>query len=222
MTAQEATLTAALQQRFPTAALGVHRYLGQETVLIRRDDLLQVGRFLRDDPAMGFDVLMDLSAVDYLKFGQSQSSSPTLKTPSPLPYYMKPKPAVEPWERLPAPQSDLSAVSGTAQAGAKRQAGLVSNDEYRFDVVYHFYSTRQNLRLRVKVPVPSADPVVDSVTGLWASANWFEREVWDMFGITFAGHPNLRRLLMYEEFVGHPLRKDYPVNKRQPLIGPVT
>ncbi|PYM35065.1 MAG: NADH-quinone oxidoreductase subunit C, partial [Candidatus Rokuibacteriota bacterium] len=56
--------------------------------------------------------------------------------------------------------------------------------------------------------------------GLWPSANWFEREVWDMFGVRFSGHPNLMRLLLYEEFVGHPLRKDYPIDRRQPLIGP--
>jgi NADH-quinone oxidoreductase subunit C len=62
---------------------------------------------------------------------------------------------------------------------------------------------------------------VDSLTGLWAGANWFEREVWDMFGISFIGHPNLKRILMYEEFKGHPLQKDYPVSKRQPIIGPL-
>ncbi|MDP6424883.1 MAG: NADH-quinone oxidoreductase subunit C, partial [Planctomycetota bacterium] len=60
-----------------------------------------------------------------------------------------------------------------------------------------------------------------SLTPLWAGADWLEREVWDMFGIRFQGHPNLKRILMYEEFKGHPLRKDYAVNKRQPLIGPI-
>lgn len=97
----------------------------------------------------------------------------------------------------------------------------VSNDEYRFDLVYHFYSSTLNRRLRLKVPLASADPSVPSLTPLWPGANWFEREVWDMFGVTFAGHPNLRRLLLYEEFKGHPLRKDYPARKRQPLIGPM-
>jgi NADH-quinone oxidoreductase subunit C len=76
-------------------------------------------------------------------------------------------------------------------------------------------------RLRLQVPVEEADAEVESVTSIWAAADWFEREVWDMFGIRFRGHPNLKRILMYEEFVGHPLRKDYPVNKRQPLIGPI-
>jgi NADH-quinone oxidoreductase subunit C len=63
-------------------------------------------------------------------------------------------------------------------------------------------------------------PEIETLTDLWPIANWLEREAWDMFGIKFLGHPNLKRLLMYEEFVGHPLRKDYPYNKRQPLIGP--
>ena len=62
---------------------------------------------------------------------------------------------------------------------------------------------------------------MDSLTSLWAGADWLEREVWDMFGIRFQGHSDLKRILMYDEFEGHPLRKDYPVNKRQPLIGPV-
>lgn len=90
----------------------------------------------------------------------------------------------------------------------------------RFSVIYHLYSLKNNRRLRLKVPVEEKDPVVDSLTPLYPAADWFEREVWDMFGIRFKGHPNLKRILMYESFVGHPLRKDYPYNKRQPLIGP--
>ena len=93
-------------------------------------------------------------------------------------------------------------------------------EEYRFEVVYHFYSSTRNHRVRVKVPLTMSQLEVESITGLWPAANWFEREVWDMFGIRFRGHPNLKRLLMYESFDGHPLRKDYPVYKRQPLIGP--
>ena len=69
------------------------------------------------------------------------------------------------------------------------------------------------------MPLEEATPKVDSLTSLWAGANWLEREAWDMFGVSFLGHPDLRRILMYQEFDGHPLRKDYPVNKRQPLIG---
>jgi NADH-quinone oxidoreductase subunit C len=90
----------------------------------------------------------------------------------------------------------------------------------RFDVVYHLLSLQMRRRIRIKVRLEEANPSVESVTSLWGSADWLEREVWDMFGIRFTGHPNLKRILMYEEFQGHPLRKDYPVNKRQPLIGP--
>lgn len=88
----------------------------------------------------------------------------------------------------------------------------------RFEVVYHLYSLKARHRLRVKVPVPEEDPVVDTLVPLWKGADWLEREVWDMFGVRFRGHPDLRRVLLYEEFQGHPLRKDYPVNQRQPLV----
>lgn len=92
--------------------------------------------------------------------------------------------------------------------------------EPRFEVVYHLLSLPLNQRLRIKVRVSGDKPAIDSVTALWESANWLEREVWDMFGIEFAGHPDLKRILLYPEFQGHPLRKDYPIRRRQPLIGP--
>jgi NADH-quinone oxidoreductase subunit C len=90
----------------------------------------------------------------------------------------------------------------------------------RFEVVYHLYSVARNHRLRVKAQVPEDDPTLPTVTELYASANWMEREVWDLYGIRFEGHPDLRRILLYDEFEGHPLRKDYPKERRQPLIGP--
>ena len=88
------------------------------------------------------------------------------------------------------------------------------------EVVYHLYSLANNHRLRVKVGADDPDPEVDSATGLWQAADWYEREVWDMFGIRFKGHPNLTRILLYDSFQGHPLRKDYSLTKRQPLVGP--
>ncbi len=90
----------------------------------------------------------------------------------------------------------------------------------RFEVVYHLVSHRKRHRLRVKVQVEESDPVVPTVSHIWPGANWFEREVWDMFGVKFEGHPDLRRILLYEQFEGHPLRRDYPVDRRQPLVGP--
>jgi len=90
----------------------------------------------------------------------------------------------------------------------------------RFELVYHLYSVAKNHRLRVKVRVGEERPEVDSLIPVWPSANWLEREIWDMYGIRFRGHPDLRRLLLYEEFEGHPLRKDYPKERRQPLVGP--
>lgn len=88
----------------------------------------------------------------------------------------------------------------------------------RFEVVYHLYSYTHLHRLRVKVEVAEEDAAVDSMDGVWRAANWMERETWDLYGIRFIGHPDLRRILMYEEFQGHPLRKDYPVDQRQPLV----
>jgi NADH-quinone oxidoreductase subunit C len=90
--------------------------------------------------------------------------------------------------------------------------------ELRFQVVYHLYSIRHKHRIRVKCDVSEEDPVVPSAVPIWSGVNWFEREIWDMYGIKFQGHPNLRRMFMYDEFVGHPLRKDYPKEKRQPLF----
>jgi NADH-quinone oxidoreductase subunit C len=88
----------------------------------------------------------------------------------------------------------------------------------RFEVVYQLLSLSKLWRVTIKVAVSESNPEVDSVVSLWAGANFLEREVWDMFGIRFTGHPDLRRILMYEEFVGHPLRKDYPVQGKQPRI----
>ena len=199
-------------ERFPEAASATHTYRGDETVVLRREFLLEVARFLKEDPDLKMNFLMDLTAVDYSTFGQSPApaffaSSGVSVSPSDQ------IPDEDPW---PGPPEDV-----------------------RFVVVYHFYSSEHKHRLRLVVPVEEADRAagstgfagadgwtrpageLDSITSLWAGADWLEREVWDMFGIRFRGHPNLKRILMYKEFEGHPLRKDYPVNKRQPLIGPV-
>ena len=90
--------------------------------------------------------------------------------------------------------------------------------EPRFEVVYHFYSLEHRHRIRLKVEVDGDDPEVPSVISVWRGVDWYEREAWDMYGIRFIGHPDLRRILLYEEFEGHPLRKDYPQRGYQPLM----
>jgi NADH-quinone oxidoreductase subunit C len=88
----------------------------------------------------------------------------------------------------------------------------------RFDVVYHLYSRTHNTRIRLKVPVPEERPLVPSLTGLYGSARFMEREAHEMYGIEFAGNDDLRPILLYEGFVGHPLRKDYPMEREQPIV----
>ncbi|MEW6013129.1 MAG: NADH-quinone oxidoreductase subunit C [Elusimicrobiota bacterium] len=90
--------------------------------------------------------------------------------------------------------------------------------KHRYEVVYNLYSFENNKRLILKVPVTEENLSVDSIVSFYSSADWYEREAYDMYGVVFNGHPNLKRILMYEEFQGHPLRKDYPLKKRQPRI----
>jgi len=97
-------------------------------------------------------------------------------------------------------------------------AGLTSDTLPRFEAVYHLHSLALGHRLRVKVPIAEDDAIVPTVSDLWSSANWGEREVYDMIGVRFEGHPDPRRILLYDEFQGHPLRKDYPQRGYQPLV----
>ena len=188
-------LSELLNAKAPGAVIGSHAWRGDETVTVRPERLLEVARILKEDPAFQMNFLMDLAGVDYLAFGKTlKGQGAHVNTGIAVRQPMN-IPAEEPWP-------------GPAAAA-------------RFEVVYHFFSLPLKRRIRVKVPVEEARPEVESVASIWATANWFEREVWDMVGIRFRGHPDLRRILMYDEFEGHPLRKDYPVNKRQPLIGPV-
>jgi len=147
---------------YPKIIIDSHNFRGEQTITVTKESILELFKLLRDDPALDFKFLMDLTAVDYL-----------------------------------------------------------NRKDTRFEVVYHFYSLKHNSRLRIKSPVSEDDCTIDSISALWKTANWYEREVWDLYGIKFNGHPDLRRILLYEEFKGHPLRKDYPINKRQPLIGPL-
>jgi NADH-quinone oxidoreductase subunit C len=149
----------ALLARFP--GIVTDAYVGpggDDVVFVRKDQIVEVCRHLKDDPALAFNMAPYITAVDYL--GQ----------------------------------------------------------EPRFEVVYNLYATSLNWRVRLRVKVTEEDPVLPSVTGLWRGADWFERYCYDMYGLRFTGHPDLRRLFMYDEFVGHPLRKDYPLRGRQPLV----
>ena len=95
---------------------------------------------------------------------------------------------------------------------------LEMNESPRFEMVYHFKSLTHARRLRLKVRLTEDDCKISSIHHLWKAVDWYERECFDMFGIVFEGHPDLRRILMYDEFEGHPLRKDYPIDKQQPLM----
>ena len=189
-----AALIQTVTERFPEAVAASHAYRGDATVIVHRQSLLEVAAFLKQDPAFEMNFLMDLTAVDYSAFGKQPSRA----------FFNSSGVAVKPSSQIPDEEP---------WPGPPGQA--------RFAVVCHFYSTVHKHRIRLVVPVEEADAEVDSLTSLWPGADWLEREVWDMFGIKFRGHPNLKRILMYEGFEGHPLRKDYPVKKRQPLIGPV-
>jgi NADH-quinone oxidoreductase subunit C len=189
-----AALIESLKNRFAEAVSSSHTYRGDATIALNPKFLLEVARFLKEDAAFQMNFLVDVTAVDYLTFG---------KRPTPAFF-----------------NSSGVAVSASPQIPDENPwPGPL--DSSRFAVVYHLYSTPHKHRLRLAVPVDEATAEVDSMTSLWPGANWLEREVWDMFGIHFRGHPDLRRILMYEGFEGHPLRKDYPLKKRQPLIGPV-
>jgi NADH-quinone oxidoreductase subunit C len=189
-----AALIQSLAERFPGAVAASHSYRGDATVILDRNGLLDVARFIKDDPAFAMNFLVDLTAVDYSAFG---------KRPAPA-FFSSSGVAVRPSPQIP----DAEAWPGPPS-------------EARFAVVYHFYSMTHKHRLRLVVGVEESNAEVDSIAALWPGANWLEREVWDMFGIRFRGHPDLKRILMYDGFEGHPLRKDYPVKKRQPLIGPM-
>ena len=187
-------LIESVTNRFPDAVSASHAYRGDQTVVVRPEFLLPIARFLKEDPAMQMNLLVDVTAVDYSTFG---------KSPAPA-FFASSGIAVRPSSQIP---------DEDPWPGPPAKA--------RFAVVYHFYSIDHKHRLRLVVPVEETEAELDSLTPLWAGADWLEREVWDMYGIRFRGHPNLKRILMYKEFEGHPLRKDYPVNKRQPLIGPI-
>ena len=146
-----------IQEKLGANVIQSFQAQGDDVVILERRELRESFRRLQDE--LGFDLLSDITAVDY-------------------------------WQKK-AP---------------------------RFEVVYQIVCRAKRGRLRVRVAVPEDDPTVDSLTPLWRGANFLEREVWDLYGIRFTDHPDLRRILLYDEFQGHPLRKDYPVNLCQPRV----
>ncbi|MCP2518904.1 NADH-quinone oxidoreductase subunit C [SCandidatus Aminicenantes bacterium Aminicenantia_JdfR_composite] len=147
-----------LKEKFPKDILKFSAPFGDETLLIKKDSLIKIMKFLKENPELGYSLLLDITCVDYL------------------------------------------------------------GEKPRFELIYHIYSFRLNHRLRIKTRIDEKNPITESVISLWKNANWLEREVYDMFGIKFKNHPDLRRILMYDEFEGYPLRKDYPLRKRQPRL----
>jgi NADH-quinone oxidoreductase subunit C len=161
-----------LNEAFGDDVLETHAFRGDETATVAQAKIVEICTWLRDHAELKFDMLSDMTAVDYLVAG-------------PIP-----------------------TAPGAGQ----------SEEAHRYEVVYHLLSTATKKRLRLKVRLTESEPEVDTTSKIWPIANWLEREIWDMYGLRFKGHPELRRILLYEEFEGHPLRKDYPKEKRQPLV----
>lgn len=155
------------------------------TAVVSRENLLPFSILLRDDVAFDFKCLVDVSGIDYLTYGQGE------------------------WKTNAATATGFS--RGVDEGATFSSDGLFPA---RFSVAYHLLSLTHRVRLRLKVFVPEEQgvpPSVDSVVKVWPSANWHEREVFDMFGIFFKGHPDLRRILTDYGFIGHPFRKDFPL-----------
>lgn len=182
-----AALQSHLENSLPGKIQASKIVLGELTIEVGPENLLEIATFLRDDQATSFEQLIDVCGVDYLAYGDSE------------------------WE-----------IGGSGfSRGVKREFSfddeeqaedLVEFEGKRFAVVIHLLSIKHNQRIRVKVYCDDNNfPMVDSVCDVWNSANWFEREAFDMFGILFNGHPDLRRILTDYGFIGHPFRKDFPL-----------
>jgi NADH-quinone oxidoreductase subunit C len=145
-------------------------------------ELLAVATRLRDEPALRFEILIDVAGVDFLGYGDTE------------------------WK------AENATATGFSRGVHRGGPMLLPESRPRFAVSYQLLSIAHNRRLRLRTFCANADdPVVDSLCGVWASANWFEREVYDLFGIQFRGHPDLRRILTDYGFIGHPFRKDFPL-----------
>jgi NADH-quinone oxidoreductase subunit C len=176
-----AALAAKTEGALPGLLLRVASLPDELCYEVQPSDLKQVCLTLRDDPGLKFETLIDLAGIDYLDYASSE------------------------WKTFSATASGFS-------RGVDRDAPRAPHDGARFAVAYHLLSVTNNQRIRIRARCEDAeDPIIDTVVDVWAGANWFEREAFDMFGILFTGHPDLRRILTDYGFIGHPFRKDFPL-----------
>jgi NADH-quinone oxidoreductase subunit C len=178
--------------------IGHRSFRGEDRIQVAREHIVEVGQILRDDAELAFDLLLDVTAIDYL--GQPDD-----------------------FERIPNILDQEQPVLRRRPASRHELVLPPRGPHPRFAVVYHLTSTTRLHRLRIKCRVPEDDPTIASLTPIWPGANWLERETYDLYGIQFIGHPDLRRIYLNEEFVGHPLRKDYGKWDEQPIqpyVGP--
>ena len=177
------TLATRIDERFGEKVTRVESTCGELTYEVGKDDLIEVATALRGD--FGFEMLIDVCGVDYLNYGSDE------------------------WRTQSATDTGFS-------RGVEREAVILDEaDEFdarRFAVVYHLLSLQHNTRMRLRAYTGTSNPpILKSVVGIWNSADWFEREAFDLYGILFEGHPDLRRLLTDYGFIGHPFRKDFPL-----------
>ena len=156
--------------------------LDELTIEIPTRHIIKFCTALRDESELAFDLLVDVCGVDYLHYGVSE------------------------WE------TDSATGSGFERGVMKEGERINPWNKPRFAVVYHLLSTVHNHRIRIRTFVEEHEPIVDSVIEVWPAANWFEREAFDLYGIMFNGHPDLRRILTDYGFIGHPFRKDFPMS----------
>jgi NADH-quinone oxidoreductase subunit C len=185
-----ATLVQRIGARFGERIVGVGEWRGETTVEVLPENWLAVAKELRDEPGFRFEQLIDVCGVDYLGYGQAE------------------------WDT-----TDVSATGfsrGVEGAGPGRfdwsHRPAIGVGHKRYAAVVQLLSVANNQRVRLRCHAQDdALPVVPSLVGIWPSANWFEREAFDLYGIVFEGHPDLRRILTDYGFVGHPFRKDFPL-----------
>ena len=182
-------LATALEERFGGRITRVEHTAGDLAYVVAPDELLDVCRILREEEPFQFEMLLDVSGVDYLDYGHAE------------------------WDTQQATSSGFSRGAHRGDTFSRQElAETQLKPQGRFAVAYQLLSVTLNQRLRLKTFCANDErPSIDSVIGVWASADWYEREAFDLFGIVFIGHPDLRRLLTDYGFIGHPFRKDFPL-----------